>query len=178
MAEEKKGKDKKTKGCKWTKGKRDEWVVKHGGSLVLWVCTGWLMMVQVLFQYVLMQNRKKGQLSISLTKTKPSFLQPNSQRLIERETKGRAGELAPLAHKKRPQDRQQTETDGEWKSQIQYQLIPSSLPKSKLPWEVTLQRERQAKPNLASTIINVIWQTHTYITAFTHLQQLRTDRCL
>lgn len=45
-----------------------------------------------------MQNRKKGPLSKSLTKTKPSFLQPSSQRLIERKkTKERAGELAPLA---------------------------------------------------------------------------------
>lgn len=42
------------------------------------------MAMQVLFQYVLMQNSKKGHLSKSVTKTKLSFSQPNSQRLIER----------------------------------------------------------------------------------------------
>ncbi len=59
----------------------------------------------------------------------PTAKQPET----DREKPERAGELAPLAHKKRPQDRQQTETDGERKRQIQYQLIPSSLPKSTLP---------------------------------------------
>lgn len=70
------------------------------------------MMLQVLFQYVLMQNRKKGQLSKSLTKTKPSFLQPSSQRLKREKTKERAGELAPLAIENRHKtDNKQRQTE-------------------------------------------------------------------
>lgn len=134
------------------------------------------MMLQVLFQYVLMQNRKKGQLSKSLTKTKPSFLQPK-QPETDRERKPKEStEVSVISRRKRPQVRQQTETDGERKRQIQYQLIPSSLPKSKLPWDVTLQRETQAKPTLASAIINVMSNTHVHVSIYSSTTvQRQTD---
>ncbi len=123
------------------------------------VCTGWWWWCRCCFSMFWCKTERKANSANHWQRQSPasSAKQPET----DREKPERARELAPLAHKKRPQDRQQTETDGERrKRQIQYQLIPSSLPKSTLPWEVTLQRERQAKPNLASTIINVMWQTH------------------
>lgn len=60
----------------------------------------------------------------------PTAKQPETE---ERENQGESRRVSAISHRKPPQDRQQTETDGERKSQIQYQLIPSSLPKSKLP---------------------------------------------
>lgn len=101
------------------------------------------MAVQVLFQYVLMQNCKKDQLSKITDKDKAQLLtakQPKTDRESkrknrqesekEREGASERGISAISAYTVKTTN---GEGQTERRSQIQYQLNPSSLPKSKLP---------------------------------------------